>query len=152
MYKRFSAAVAAFVFISNTAVAATITASPLFPEISGFVIEYEDTNNNGLLDYLEQTSFSGYTTLNGTYTFLVGTPDLAGISAYGNGGFAWPNDAWSFSGSIGLVLPQVSLFSYEVTGNGDPNVVPVPASLPLALAGLGILGFMRRKRPLITRS
>jgi Ca-activated chloride channel homolog len=32
------------------------------------------------------------------------------------------------------------------TGGGDPNVIPVPAALPLLLAGLGAFGLLRRRK------
>ena len=50
----------------------------------------------------------------------------------------------SYSGFDNLIITA----SDEEGDIGDPNVIPVPASLPLLLAGLGILGLAARRKKL----
>lgn len=42
--------------------------------------------------------------------------------------------------------PADLAFSLRLTVEGDPSVIPLPASFPLILAGLGALGFVGRRR------
>lgn len=58
------------------------------------------------------------------------------------GGTAAGTYLFSFFGTEAVLTPEGDTFDYKATA----SVVPVPAALPLLAAGLGVMGFLARRR------
>ncbi|TVQ42454.1 MAG: PEP-CTERM sorting domain-containing protein [Gloeocapsa sp. DLM2.Bin57] len=131
---------------ANVAQAATLTATPTPTNdfFSSFTIEFDDANNNGILDSNEislplgQPDFSGVTTTSSIfYTQVTEIANITGITQ----GFSF--DVWVFPNpnGIGSSVQQASLWNYEITGD---NIIPEP----LTILGTGLVaGFL----PLLKR-
>lgn len=129
--------------------AATLTATTTGGNGS-FTISYMDTNSNGLFDLSEMTKFSGFTDVFGAQDIvLLAVPKIKGISKKGAVAGATLDNAkfWNFetAGNVDLKW-DTSASKKNWTYSINPSQVPLPASLPLMLAGLGGLAMIARKR------
>lgn len=168
MYKRFFI-VAAFAFAPLHANAATLTATFIddFSVIgfegasageAAFQIEFNDTLGSSA-GVLEGSEFLSFNWLNNPFTFsgtefrelLANVPTIAGVSeAFRTPDFPGSLNVsnWLFAQAIGSGTGNSiasTVFSYSIT-DSNTSVIPIPASLPLLLAGLGGLGFMSWRR------
>jgi MYXO-CTERM domain-containing protein len=111
--------------------------SSLGSTYSGEQLDLANMQFSGTLESVEL--FSGTPS---SYTWLasatISNNTFAGLS------YMLQNAGSYFIQVVGYVNPQ-STGSYD--GNLEINAVPEPASWSLALAGLGLLGFMLRRRP-----
>ena len=81
---------------------------------------------NGVLSQTESFAWNdGYTTFNIAFTVAANTSGSIFFQDQGND-------------NLGVILDRVSV--------SEAAVVPLPASLPLILAGLGGLGLLRRRK------
>lgn len=127
---------------ANVAQAAILTATSTFSfGRSFFTIEFDDVNNNGILDSNEislplgQPDFSGVTSFLVFYDNVNGVPDISEITQ----GFSFPN--WSFQETDSATGISTSGWTYEITGD---NIIPEP----LTILGTGLVaGFL----PLLKR-
>ncbi|MEM6825192.1 MAG: VPLPA-CTERM sorting domain-containing protein [Pseudomonadota bacterium] len=131
-----------------------------------FSIEFDDANGNGLLEASEVTSFSGVIAPFGdigVLDVLVSIPNIPGTAVSGAlvqlpsgfvpGSFTDNGRRWQFfgddrTGTSSWMQSHASDWTYEITGLPDssPAPVPLPATLPLILAGLGALRLARRAK------
>ncbi|MFV2037934.1 MAG: VPLPA-CTERM sorting domain-containing protein [Paracoccaceae bacterium] len=145
--------------VATGAVGAVLNATSQAGAFSDFSIGFND-DGDGLLEFSEVTSFSGFTFLGSlVYGTLDTIPEISGISSFGASFFstylitAHDSDAWVFqNGSGGYVWVDSEVFTYEITldQNGGetetPAVVPLPATLPLLAGALGFFGIAARRR------
>ena len=128
---------AVLALVAAPASAATLTATSLNADVSDFSIEFDDTSGDGLLQYAEINSFSWMTDtgVGVTFTSVLGVPEIPGVST----GVVF----WTFvTGAVELAYEPDS-WTYEITGLSE---VPLPASAPLILGGLALLGWAGRRR------
>ncbi|VAW06363.1 hypothetical protein MNBD_ALPHA05-2329 [hydrothermal vent metagenome] len=149
--KHFILAIAANLLFSMSASATllTLSATSQFPAVqSDFVINFDDVNNDGLLEFNEILSFSGVTQFLAPRTFdeVIGVANVAGFttpsgpqqSIFGNWVFRIMSD------NTVLEFSPSPEWTYAVAPT--MSEVPLPAALPLFLAGLAGLGWARRRR------
>lgn len=139
-----TAAFALSLLVGGTATAATLVATEVDTTDSlneNFTITFTDTNNNRLFDIGELESFSGFIN---QYPTLLGVPAIAGISVAGElAGVLQPAPgSWTFGSPSGQFASTPNFWTYEIKGLA---AIPVPATLPLLLAGLGGLALLRRR-------
>lgn len=137
-----TAAFALSVLVGGTASAATLTATGNEGPQENFIITFTDTNRNRLFDISELESFSGpWTTV---YPILLGVPAIAGISVAGElaGVIESAPGSWIFTNPSVQFASTPNFWTYEIKGLA---AIPVPATLPLLLAGLGGLALLRRR-------
>ena len=84
--------------------------------------------------------YDGGSTENNQYVWNAGVNDSNGSFATYLGGQRYS------SGDDGATWGGVPSWDMSFRVNLDPSVVPVPASLPLLVAGLGAFGLMRRRK------
>jgi hypothetical protein len=149
--KTLALAAALVVAGATAAPAATLTATATGANGNNpsFTIEFEDVNGNGLFDIDELTSFSGFTLGPSTVARVLAVPEIGGIAVAGLRPGARVGDIsglWYFDANpvdnqwnVGI---RPNSWTYEITGL---TPVPVPAALPLLLAGLGGLALLRRR-------
>jgi hypothetical protein len=141
----------ASIALSTSASAALLTLSAVsqFPTImSDFTIDFDDINGNSVLEYDEIISFSGVTQFLAPRTFdtVIGVADLPGIATLGG-----PNASifgnWVFMiSSDGTILEFSPAPEWEYSIAATVSDVPLPAAMPLFLAGIAGLRLARRKR------
>ncbi|MGR3321777.1 MAG: VPLPA-CTERM sorting domain-containing protein [Pseudooceanicola sp.] len=127
---------------------------------TAFEIDFDDTLGT-MAGVLEGAEFLSFTWINNPFTFnggdfrelLGNAPTIAGIvEAFTTPDFpGTPNPAvWVFRQAPGSGTNSVAgtdVFTYAITPDADPGVVPLPASLPILGAGLaGLFAIRRRKR------
>ena len=147
--KNLIAATALAVLAVAPLTAATLTATSTGGNGS-FVITYLDTNGNGLFDLKELTRFSGFIDVFGAHDIeVLSVPRIAGIAKAGklHGASLYQRSWWNFetAGHVDLnwdTSASKGNWTYKI----NPSQVPLPASLPLLLAGLGGLALVARKR------
>lgn len=156
------AAAAAFSMASTSTSAATVTAVSTSPGATDFTITFTDDNANNLLDIDEITGFSGISLLSGgnpvvTGDIVLSIDTVAGISVGGivpGATIAPLNNPWAFADSGGPLGPlqatiaitsSVHNYSIDLDDTGA-TPVPLPAGLPLLLAGVGGLGLMAQRK------
>lgn len=139
-----TAAFALSLLVGGTASAATLIATEVDTTDrlnENFTITFTDTNNNRLFDIGELESFSG--PLVSAYPTLLGVPTFAGISVEGVlPGVTLAPGSWIFAGPSIVYSATPNFWTYEIRGLA---AIPVPATLPLLLAGLGGLALLRRR-------
>lgn len=135
---------------AGEASAAVLRAEAVNGFFSDFSITFSDANGDGRFDLSELTLFSGvvFDTLNNPVSLnqLLAVPaafDFATLLPVTNP--SWSElDLWRFGDGNGTFGDaQVASWSYRI--ETDPAVVPLPAGLPLLLAGLGALALLRRR-------
>lgn len=144
-----TAALALAVLAASPLSAATLTATTAGGNGS-FTIFYTDTNGNGLFDLKELTSFSGFTDVFGAHDIvLLAVPKIAGIARAGAlaGASLYSKSWWNFetAGNVDLnwdTAASKNNWTYKI----NPSQVPLPAGLPVLLAGLAGLALLARRR------
>ena len=133
----------AMAVVSATSVqAATVTATSN-STIGSFTATYTDLNSNGLWDLSEITAFSGFSYAGVFWDRVVQLGAVAGISASST---SQPNEA-SFGFQIAdLSTLYVNKRNWRFSVAQDMPAVPLPAGMPLLLAGVGALAALRRRR------
>ncbi len=129
---------------ATSAQAATVTATSINPSIGGFTATYTDSNNDGLWGQFETTSFSEFTFIGLFWSRVVQLGAVAGISLSST---PLPNEP-SFAFQTADYFSYVSLPAVYWTFSVIPDApaVPLPAGMPLLLAGIGALAVLRRRR------
>lgn len=102
--------------------------------IISFSLIFEDEDADELFKLDELVSFSGLPLGSVEFTQIDRVPDIMGVTI-GTGGH------WYFSGPTSESILDKDYWTYSKTA-----VVPLPASLPLMLAGLGGLGLLARRK------
>ncbi len=123
--------------------ALTITATSQTAGLSGFSIIYDDADTNLLLDLSELVSFSGISDNFGAdaYDTLLFVPEIFRISrASGTPIFGTSNFTVSGVATTGYAP---SNWAYAVM---ETSTVPLSSSLTFALAAMGALGLLTRRR------
>ena len=144
-----AAAVALAVSGTAPVMAATLTATTTGGNGS-FKITYNDTNGNGLFDLRELIHFSGFTDVFGAHdTVILSVPRIEDIAHFGTvKGATLDNRRWwnfETAGNVDMNW-DTSAGTKNWTYSINPSQVPLPASLPLLLAGLAGLGLIARNR------
>ena len=146
-------ALAALTALSLPAKAAILTATPLDEFRSSFVIEFTDVDSNNLFSMSELMSFSGVTVFTNFYNGFFpgsGAASIPGITCTSCSlGGTWlfatlPIDEFNAN----VLNTDATKWSYVVTGlpGPGPNPVPEPESHAMLLVGIGLLGFIARRR------
>jgi uncharacterized protein (DUF697 family) len=146
--KRFLGFCALAVTIAGGASAATLTATSADGIAPSFTIGFTDSNNNNLFDLSELEAFSGFF-LFVQADVVLAVPEIAGISVAGSvpGAILGPlAGVWYFDGAGSLdntfdVGAAPGFWTYDISF----ATVPLPATLPLVVAGLGGLALSRRR-------
>jgi hypothetical protein len=152
-----SAAVLALIAGTAAAPAATLIAVPSDTNsfFSGFQINFDDSNGNGLVDLSEITLFSGvmqteFELLPPFQGLLLGMPAIDGFTVAGivEGSGALPG-LWVFSGTTvkdpqTLDTPAAWEYSFAIE---TPAPIPLPSAAWLMAAALTGLAALRGRRP-----
>ena len=146
----FCAAVGLGAALALPAAGATLDATSLIPSVSGFSIDFNDSNGDGLFELGELVSFTGVTLTGfggGTYDIVSVVPTIAGFTLPGAlpGSFPLSPEHWSFSTAAALPFGfsgWAPNWTYQITGL--PSQVPLPATLPLL--ALAVVPFAQRRR------
>lgn len=114
-------------------------ADPTFWEHTGVVSEKQRATSLGSTGWNDRQLYTFELTFTNSLieVFVDGNKELSLAGSFTDGAFGFYNYSQStveYAGITEDVLPP------------DPSVVPLPASLPLVLAGMGALGLMRRRR------
>jgi hypothetical protein len=120
-----------------------VTALPLQSGIDRFWITYTDTNGNDMLDLAEVTATSGYTYNGIFHGLLTKTGAVRGVSVDSEGG---GDDMFIFRPAPGERGRGLMGALYNFYVERDIPAVPLPAGMPLLLAGVGALAVLRRRR------
>ena len=140
------------VILSASASASTVydlTATSLFPTtFSNFIVRFDDTSGEALLNFSEIQTFSNmtYHSTSTTFTSITRVAAIAGFavdSGSPSGAAGW----WTFSVGTNNLLGNPDWWTYSLDTVSGATVVPLPAALPLFGTGLGIMalfGWWRR--------
>jgi hypothetical protein len=151
--KRYLAVCALAVTMAAGASPATLTATSASDFVPSFTIGFTDSNNNRLFDLNELEAFSGFFLFTQA-DVLLAVPEIEDISVAGSvpGSTlgAVPN-AWYFEGAGSLdnsfdIGAAPSFWTYDI----NFATVPLPATLPLVVVGLGGLALSRRRVQLMS--
>lgn len=156
----------AFLVSATVSHSATLTATWVdddptdFFEATGFVIEFDDSNQNERFSFDELVSFSGWTRTFSDIRFydtIVTVPD-SDFTDF-SGSLAVAPSSWFFDGFVvspasanqqpTSISAGIDTWSYSIDlseGNSDTAVVPTPAALPLMLSSLIALGLLMKRR------
>ena len=137
---------AALTAVATASEAATLSATSVNPSfITDFTVSFDDTNADGLLQFTEITSFSGLKIFGTTYTVITGAPPVTGFVERG-GDCDLGCTFWNFAEN-GLSVPiSAPANNWTYTIDGLDATIPLPATLPLLLAGFGALGVAARRK------
>lgn len=133
---------------ASVAGAATLTATTTYPNES-FSIEFDDLNGNSLFDINELVSLTPFAGTSTTMTAVLAVPEIANISVAGTvpGAIIGGSPGlWYFDSNDDNIWNQGSsrfIWTYEISGLSQ---IPLPAGLPLALAGFGLLWAVGRRK------
>jgi hypothetical protein len=122
----------------------TGSTTPAGPANQGYT-----TGSGHLLDWIQNTAgFSGAGLVtNGQVTgmsFTVTDADLFGVH-FGCGNSGPCELVWLFSGDTTFTVNSLHGFS-NISAFNDPTATPLPGALPLFAGGLGMVGFLARRR------
>jgi len=161
LFKTISGAVCTLLAVTSFNASAAligITATSTDSRVTDFTLSFDDTSGDGLLQLDELVQFSGFTltnpanlSVNGLYDVIIGTPDIAGISA-STGVRLFSSLNWNFKrfeGDTALCCSS-SFWTYSSEAALIPvsaSTVPIPAAAWLFGSGIvGIAGIARRKK------
>ncbi|MGB5560477.1 MAG: hypothetical protein WBN04_20985 [Paracoccaceae bacterium] len=135
--------------LNSAAYGATLLASTSLPELNDFSIDFTDTNLDGLLEYSEIDTFSGFTALSATMLTVNTVPDIAGISIFTfPADFGQTAENWRFiNDAPGVSTYDRAFWTYQLILDAPPPIsaVPLPASLPLLLGAFALISAIRRR-------
>jgi len=120
-----------------------LRATSIFPDaLSSFTVTFNDTGDSRL-DFAEVTGFSGVTVAGiiGFQPFLVGVPDITGVSNCGGASLAGNCPFWIFSSSTFTTFAAIGNWTYEMTA-----VLPEPQTLALLALALFAAALSRQRR------
>jgi hypothetical protein len=127
-----------------------VTAPLASDQFAPFTITFEDSNGDELLQVGEILTFSTFTSSIGNpapvlFDSVLFAPNQSGISTSER---AVNGSSWLFGSSVGndANFGRAGWTYTKTAITTDPPVVPLPAGLPLLLAGLGAFGFMARRK------
>ena len=116
----------------------------IFPSVGSFSFQFLDSDFDALVS-LDEVIPGTIDPLFSSLPLILGVPTVAGFA---DGGSLHPTlgtPVWFFGSSTGgQTSSPASTFTYSISP--VPTTVPVPATLPLAVAGLGALGLLRRRK------
>lgn len=142
------AALPIIAFSNANAAVLTLSATPKsYSDAGAFTITFDDVNGDNLLEFDEIQTFSGIEALLGhdlhVFTEILTVGRVSGFAI--NSGASYPYQNWVFSNDeFGASSFGASQWTYEFVGASE---VPLPAALPLFLAGFaGVAGAARRRK------
>jgi hypothetical protein len=106
-----------------------LRATSVFPgALSSFTVTFDDTGDRKL-DLAEVTGFSGVTIVGivGFEPFLVGVPDISGISNCGGASLPGNCSFWVFSSATFTTFAAIGNWTYEVAAVAEPPMLALLA-------------------------